>query len=253
MHFKTKGNLYTARDIKREAKEQLSGYWGAAIIITLIPALFNSIFIQSSADGESAGIIVNLAHDFLVTGVTFSFMNVLRNRDYTIEPLREIFAPFRSEYFINLLKLHLWRYLFIILWSLLLIIPGIVKAYGYSQAELIYKDTVDRTGKQPDARACLKESEKRMYGFKADLFALDLSFLGWIFLNILTVGILSLWLTPYMEMSRVVFYENLTKGQYLEKKEEPHQMKESDDYEEPLNKHEEVGKNPDDFRDFDDF
>ena len=135
--------------------------------------------------------------------------------------------------------------------ELLFLIPGIIKGYAYSQAVLIYKDTVDRTGEQPSARACLDESQRLMKGHKADLFVLELSFIGWFILTVFTFGLLGLWLTPYWTMSQVVFYENLTKGQYLndfEPKEQTNTNRQTE-----TQNNEEVGKNPDDFRDFDDF
>lgn len=251
MQFKTNHKLYTSAEIKREAKAQLKGHWREAVLVALVPTLFSFVFIRTAADGQSTSILVDILHDFLGAGVTFSFMNLLRRRDYVIAPLQEILAPFRSEYFINLLKLKVLKYVFVFLWMLLFIIPGIVKALAYSQAELIYKDTVDRTGKQPSARACLAESQKRMSGHKMDLFVLDLSFFGWYILNVFTFGILTLWLTPYETMSRVVFYENLTQGHYLNRGQQ--EVEEHLAQQQTENIYEEVGKDPDDFRDFDDF
>lgn len=253
MNFKTKANLLTSADIKREAKTQLSGNWGPAIIIAIIPGLFSILFFQTSYEESFIGVIIELIRDFLVLGVSFSFLNLLRNRNYVLEPLREVFSPFQSKYFINLLKLKLWKSLFVSLWSLLFLIPGIVKYYSYSQAELIYKDTVDRTGKQPDARACIKESQMRMDGHKADLFMLEFSFIGWYLLNGVTFGVLSFWLIPYTEMSRIVFYENLTKGYYLNEDASKQNVVLDEEFIQTKTKQEEVGKDPDDFRDFDDF
>jgi uncharacterized membrane protein len=125
-----------------------------------------------------------------------------------------------------------------------------VKSYAYSQAELIYNDAVDRTGAQPNPRECLAESQRLMKGHKMDLFALQLSFLGWLFLSVLSLGILNLWLTPYINMSHVVFYENISKGIYLGKIDKTAERTSPDPQ---LDPHEEIGKDPDDFRDFHDF
>lgn len=244
MAFKTKNQLYTSSDIKREAKAQLKGHWWEAALITLIPAIFSFFILREPQDGNLIRVLFEFIRDFLVTGVTFGFLNLLRNELYVLKPLQEIASPFSSEYFVNLLKIKLWKYLYVSLWSMLFIIPGIVKAYAYSQAELIYKDKVDYTGHQPDARASIEESQQLMKGYKLDLFTLDLSFIGWQVLNVMTAGILSIWLTPYMTMSRVVFYENLIEKPYVEEKLEP---------QEPMKREEEVGKDPDDFSDFDDF
>lgn len=251
MNFKTQQTLDTSRDIKKEAKAQLSGYWGQAVLMAVIPSLFSFFFIRNTADGSLWSWILGIIQSFIVVGVTFGFMNLLRNANYKLEALQEVFSPFRSEYFRNLLFLMVLKYVLIFLWSLLFLIPGIVKAYAYSQAELIYKDRVDRTGKQPTAKECLDESQRLMQGHKIDLFVLEFSFIGWILLSIVTFGLLNLWLTPYMTMSQVVFYENLTEGRYLQHSqplEKTNNIKQAS-----LKKEEEIGKNPDDFRDFDDF
>lgn len=251
MNFKTQLNLYTSGDIKREAKAQLAGHWTDAVLVALIPSVFAFLFFRSATDNVLISVLLDMLQAFLVTGVTFGFMNLLRNKRYKLQPFQEILAPFRTDYFKNLLFLKIWKYFFVFLWSLLLIIPGIVKAYGYSQAELIYKDYVNRTGDQPDARACLEESQKLMQGHKTDLFVLELSFIGWHILNAFTYGILSLWLTPYTTMSRVVFYENITEGSYLTGTQ--HGNRDSTKHSDPMAEYEEVGKDPDDFRDFEDF
>lgn len=251
MNFKTEPNLYTSGDIKREAKAQLSGHWGQAVLLALLPTVFSFLFIQNATVGSIWSILLEMIRSFLVVGVTFGFMNLLRNEAYELESFKEVLSPFRSKYFRNLLFLMLLKYLFIFLWSLLFLIPGIVKAYAYSQAEMIYKDTVDRTGEQPSAKECLDESQRLMKGNKMDLFALELSFIGWTFLNIFTFGILGLWLTPYMTMSQVVFYENLTESSYLKNSKEPE--KASTRKQEARRRNEEVGQDPNDFRDFEDF
>ena len=251
MHFKTNQKLYTSSDIKREAKAQLKGQWSKVFLMALVPAIFSFVFYRNTADGNSWSLIIDLIHDFLVLGITFGFMDLLRNRKYLLEPLQEIATPFRAKYFSKLFLLKLLKYVYTFLWTLLFIIPGIVKSYSYSQAELIYKDSVDRTGKQPSVRACLAESEKLMQGHKAELFGLNMSFIGWIILSVFTYGLLGLWLTPYMIMSEVIFYENLTKGYYL--KEEPINEQSTTDPRMRTPEQEEVGKDPDDFRDFDDF
>ena len=107
MNFKTKADLYTSGDIKREAKAQLLGNWGPAIIIAIIPGLFSILFYRTTFDESLIGVIIELIRDFLVLGVSFSFLNLLRNRNYVLEPLREILSPFQSKYFFNLLKFRL--------------------------------------------------------------------------------------------------------------------------------------------------
>jgi uncharacterized membrane protein len=251
MNFKTKNNLYTSGDMKREAKAQLSGHWGQSVLLAALPTIFTILFIQSTTESIIWSSIFDIIQSFLVIGVTFGFMNLLRNQAYHFNGLQEIVSAFRSKYFKNLLFLIILKYFLIFLWTLLFIIPGIVKALGYAQAERIYKDRVDQTGEQPSPHDCLAESQQLMYGSKVDLFVLDLSFIGWSFLNYFTFGILGLWLTPYMEMSQVVFYENISEGSYLrDNRQNEHSDRESEEADEY---NEEIGRDPDDFRDFDDF
>ena len=93
---------------------------------------------------------------------------------------------------------------FILLWMLLLIIPGIIAALAYSQTFYILAE--DESIGAMDA---LKKSKEMMNGYKWKYFCLSLRFLGWVLLCILTLGIGFLWLAPYVEVSYAHFYEEL--------------------------------------------
>lgn len=252
MNFNTQKDLYSSKDIKLEAKAQLNGHWKKAILLAIIPALFSIFFLtemnpntmEISAGRSLLNGFLQIIYYFMLTSVSFTFLDFLRGETELL-PLEGVLQAFKREYFVNLLLLKIIKYIYIILWTLLLIVPGIVKSYGYSQAELIFKDTVDRTGKIPKPRDCLKQSEELMMGHKMDLFSLGLSFIGWIILAIFTFGLLYIWLTPYMEMSEVVFYENLTKKANYDSI--------SNKVTPTVKTMEEVGKDPDDFSDFEDF
>lgn len=248
MNFKTNYPLYTSGDIKREAKAQLQGNWGRAVILCLLPGLITVAIGYNATEGNTTvNFVIDLLSGLFATGVMYAFIDLIRHPNYRIDPIRDLIQAFRREYILNLLLLKLRMFFFIFLWSLLFVIPGIVKAYSYSQAELIYKDIVDSTGDQPSARECMAESEQMMKGRKADLFALDLSFIGWYFLSVFTLGILYLWVNPYTRMSRVVFYENIVGDVYNST------VDTEAIFREPEDSYEEIGKDPDDFRDFDDF
>jgi uncharacterized membrane protein len=92
-------------------------------------------------------------------------------------------------------------YLYTALWTLLLIVPGIVKGLAYSLTPFIVKDNPQLSPNQ-----AINLSMKMMKGHKFDLFYLYLSFIGWIFLAILTLGIGLLWVIPYMQTSMAAFY-----------------------------------------------
>ena len=106
------------------------------------------------------------------------------------------------------LILGLMQTLIVLLWSLLFIIPGIVKSYSYALAYYIRAEHPEY-----DWRTCLNESERMMRGHKWRLFTLHLSFIGWIFLSFFTCGIGSIWVNAYQQMATTVFYEEL-KSEY---------------------------------------
>ncbi|MBO6019888.1 MAG: DUF975 family protein [Clostridia bacterium] len=110
--------------------------------------------------------------------------------------------------------LGLLQYIFIFLWSLLFIIPGIVKMYSYSMSYYLAINHPDWDWKQ-----CIDESRRIMDGNKWKLFVLDLSFIGWYIVGMLACGIGVLWVYPYNEAARAEFYQELTGGVVVEEKE----------------------------------
>ena len=94
--------------------------------------------------------------------------------------------------------------LYIFLWSLLLVIPGIIKSLSYSMTPYILKDRPDLS-----REAAIEMSMAMMSGRKMDLFLLQLSFIGWGILCIFTLGIGYFWLAPYMNSTYADFYEDV--------------------------------------------
>jgi len=101
---------------------------------------------------------------------------------------------------------------FVFLWSMLFIIPGIVASYKYRLAYYILLDDP-----QKSALVCIAESTRLMHGRKLDLLILDLSFLGWYALDLLIIMLIplpfalplvSIWLSPYVGLTRAAFYES---------------------------------------------
>jgi len=95
-------------------------------------------------------------------------------------------------------------YLFIVLWSFLFIIPGIIKVFSYSMTPYILEENPELS-----ANEAIDRSRAMMKGHKFDLFWLFLSFIGWFFLSLLTLGIGGLWLGPYMQTATAAFYEDV--------------------------------------------
>lgn len=99
----------------------------------------------------------------------------------------------------------LWRYLFIFLWTLLAIIPGIVKSYAYFAAPYLLAEF-------PAVRPtdAIKISMRMTSGYKGEIFVYDLSFIGWYLLSALTLGLLGiLYVNPYYHTGRAGIYEEL--------------------------------------------
>lgn len=94
--------------------------------------------------------------------------------------------------------------LYVTLWSLLLIIPGIVKAYSYAMTPFILADHPDLTASQ-----AIKLSMQLMDGHKSELFLLDLTFIGWNLLCILTLNLGFIALNPYQNAAYAAFYRQL--------------------------------------------
>lgn len=94
--------------------------------------------------------------------------------------------------------------LLLLLWSMLFVIPGIIKSYSYSMANYVMAD-------EPDINAldAITKSRKLMRGYKFSLFILDLSFFFWYLLTAITFGIATIYVTPYIESTKANFYLNV--------------------------------------------
>ena len=103
---------------------------------------------------------------------------------------------------------RLLQSLYILLWSLLLIIPGILASYSYAMTEFILAECPDLTAGEAIAR-----SKALMYGNRWRLFCLQFSFIGWSILCTLTLGIGNLWLTPYTHAATAAFYREISASQ----------------------------------------
>jgi len=103
--------------------------------------------------------------------------------------------------------MQLLRGIFVLLWSLLLIIPGIIAGLSYAMAPYILYENPDMSGSE-----AIKASKELMDGNKWHFFCLNLSFLGWDILCILTLGIGCLWITPYRQATYAAFYRGIKQG-----------------------------------------
>ena len=119
--------------------------------------------------------------------------------------LNDEFAYFK--YFGKALGLRVVMYVFIFLWTLLFLIPGLIATYRYAMAPYILAEHPEM-----GIMEAIDASKQMMDGNKWSLFCLEISFIGWSILSSLTLGIGDLFLTPYMKMATAHFYMNLSRG-----------------------------------------
>ena len=105
------------------------------------------------------------------------------------------------------LVMYLLMAIYVLLWSLLFVIPGIIALYRYRMSLFLLLEHPELTPAQ-----CIEESKRMMKGHKSELFSLDLSFLGWIILSI--IPFVSAYVTPYMQLTYAGFYDSLNRMQY---------------------------------------
>ncbi len=187
------GTDMTAKDYRQAAWEKLSGKWGTAVIGYLIYGL-----IIGAAGATFIGGLI-LAGPMMF-GLAAFFLWFARRQTPQIETL---FSGF-SYCFVNSMLAGILTTVFTFLWSLLFVVPGIIKMYGYSMTMYVLADHPEM-----NAMEAIAESQRIMQGNKWRLFCLDLSFIGWILLCGLTCGILTLWVAPYQQTARAEFYESI--------------------------------------------
>lgn len=182
------------REIRAAARQSLRGQWGQPVLTTLVYGLIGS----AAGSIPFAGLLVLCPLEF---GYKQTFLRLVRGEDSS-EMVGDQFNVFNR--FGRYLGVSLLVLLYTLLWMLLLFIPGIIKSYAYSMTPYIAHDR-----EELDAEGCIHESRMMMKGYKWKLFCLDLSFIGWVLLCCLTLGIGFLWLQPYMEASHAKFYDEL--------------------------------------------
>jgi uncharacterized membrane protein len=157
--------------------------------------------------GALLAILVYLLRPIIDTGLMSYCLKIYRNHD---AEYKDIFNGF--VVFSKVIAIFVISAFFIFLWSLLFFFPGIAAAYRYRQAYYILLDDPRKSALQ-----CITESKFMMYGHKLDLFIIDFSFIGWYILDIATAAltplplaysVVSIWLFPYIGLTRAAFYEN---------------------------------------------
>lgn len=181
-------------EFRREAAAALEGNWTMSAVATLILYVITGAFNVVPVVGPLLYMLVYLPLGY---GINVLFQHIYRDGEVNMGILFDGFRDFVRVFLTRLLVA-----VYILLWSLLLIVPGIIKSYSYSMTDYVLRDNPDLA--YDDA---VKESMRLMDGNKMSLFILDLSFIGWAILCLLTMGIGFLWLVPYMQTAHAAFYE----------------------------------------------
>ena len=188
-------------EIKERAKTSLGRSIFAEAFLMGVLVLFIASAISTAAS-TIAFVGTLLIMGPLAVGVASFFKNTFRYGKTGVEKLFDGFA----KDFGGSLILGVVTSIFIFLWSLLFVIPGIVKAYSYSMAFYLKSEHADW-----DWKKCLDESVRMTRGHKLELFVLDLSFIGWYIVGALCLGIGELWAMAYHETAKLGYYEELSK------------------------------------------
>lgn len=220
----------TRKELKDNAKQSLRGNWGWAIIVFLITAIIFGIFTGAghwldetyiNYDGTNIfyqfaspiGSILLWIGSFIGLSRNIAFLE-LRDDQKEEKPYMAAFSVFTENRFGPELINFVLVSIFTFLWTWLLIIPGIIKAYSYSMTPYIVKDMV-ASGKQVSATYGINASKELMKGHKMALFIFDLSFLGWNILAAITCGLGYLWVTPYYQTAKANFYRHIAGDKFL--------------------------------------
>ena len=188
--------------LMRAARESLKGKWGLAILTFLIYTLLTSTTGTTRSYGSmltfSSALTLIIGGPLELGAAIFS-LSISRGKEARME---QLFLGFNN--FSTALITYLLLILYVLLWTLLLIIPGIIAALGYSMTFFILSD--DPLIKPQDA---LKKSKSMMDGHKLKLFYLCLRFFLLGLLCILTCGIGFLWLIPFINVTMAKFYDDI--------------------------------------------
>ena len=216
-----------ASELRLKARQSLTGNYWPAVLVAFVASIFGALLVNGGSFsinieerfsevfgnlpaivkwylaivGSTAGVLslVNLILGGVIQLGYASYL--LKQHDREICETKELFSKF--DYFGPGFLQLLLRNIFTTLWSILLVIPGIIKSLGYSMTPFLMVENPDLTAKE-----AIKLSQEKMMGHKWELFCMSLSFIGWSILATLTGGIGYIFLNPYMNAAYAAFYRD---------------------------------------------
>lgn len=237
--------MRSAKDFRSIAREVLNGRWTIAVLVGLVAALLGAVegmspeikfnidassanasvqfagqTIFSTGGGLHSGIgtflagavayiviaalIIGVLYFILGSVITLGYarfnLNLVDRMEGSFENLFSYFAYWKTAAAARILQ-----GIYVLLWSLLLVIPGIIASFSYAMTEYILADHPELS-----ASEAISRSKEMMEGNKWRLFCLEFSFIGWNILSAFTLGIGNLWLTPYKQAATAAFYREVS-------------------------------------------
>lgn len=185
--------------LKETAKQQMRAQRGTAILISLVFLIIASI--------QAVPYVTTIISIFLLLnislGVSNAYLKIWRGENTDVGDMFSIGFENYGRYLGGMFLVRLYT----ILWTLLFIIPGIIKSFSYALTPYILREMPDLSVDQ-----AIKLSSRMMDGHKMELFVLNLSFIGWALLGTLTFGILTVvYVSPYMSITVAGFYDEIKK------------------------------------------
>lgn len=174
--------------LKSQAKETFSRYKSTAILIILIQIVIFG-FLSPTVLGLFLIQPLNI-------GISYAFIRMARqeNADFN-----DLIISLKNDYLNHVVQLAL-KFIYLILWSFLLVVPAIIKYFSYFMVEYILAD-------DPNEKDPITKSREMMNGHKFELFLLQLSFIGWFILSSFTFGLLYvLYVGPYYQATLANYY-----------------------------------------------
>lgn len=199
----------TTNDYKNRALASLDSRWTTPVLCTLvyyliflaIGAVTNSL--NEDITKNTISSLLYIAAIPLAWSLSVLFLDLIRGEQVSVSSM---FRGYKKPWWSKSLLIPLLVGIYTFLWTMLFIIPGFIKSYSYAMTYFVYRDN-----QEMGCDAAIEESMRLMDGHKMDLFILDLSFIGWLLLSILSLGIGLLWLVPYMQSAHAHFYEDLVR------------------------------------------
>lgn len=191
--------MVTRSELRARARATLGGLFQTNWLLVIAATLVTSAILSVSSFTLVGPLILGGP---LIVGLYGFLLAMVRNKDNTPE-FGTVFSGFTKGFADNLLT-YLLMMVFTALWSLLFVIPGIVKYISYSMAPFIRNDHPEYTATQ-----AIDESRRMMDGHKMEYFLLQLSFIGWMIVGSLCCGIGTLWVSAYMYTANAHFYNQL--------------------------------------------